>query len=730
MSGNSHDLSLRQLYPARLADNHTLSMRPKMYKYGTNGFDSAKASQPPSPPVYKDQFSLTLFAAEPAPGSGAILIDANVDYSKAEELCNQLGESLWDTDELNSTNPLKFSLDYQVFLGNYKKDAEFWVGVQKEKDCKCRAMQANGSLHHAKCSERLPVLCSQSASVSNITWEDNSKPLQVTRDLGVARITGYRDFYTWRFRGIRYAPEPQRFEYSTTLRNMTGEISALEPGADCLQADAPDLQDDCLFLNVWTPSLPAMSNGSVVAPTKLKPVVFNIYGGSLMTGSGSNPALDMGNIASRGDVVAVSFNHRMGNLGLLVFNDGIHNGNIALNDQISALTWVKENIATFGGDPDRITISGESSGAISVRYLLSSPLAKGLYSGAYQQSDGNGGPAEPWGLWWSKKQSYEYFTKTVLREFGCDDADDEVECLRQVPGERLTSLDNLDGERGTARYPVVDNHYLTTPHFLLDGSGPRYARDIPLVTGSTRDEGGITAELAALPWDSMGLEDWKNILIQSADRLRVDLDPVFANLDVFGLTANSTGDDLFKATAKIVGNSMFICLDRAKAYSASKNKVVEKVYSFTVNRTYSLRGYTTKWCDAPITPQRPNGDPNMEYLKCHGGAQMPTFGTYKRLGYPDRDGFDVPFSRLLIDYFTSFVRTGDPNPDESYLKTRGYDSTVEQVRKIGKWRPVNPETPEEMILQWDGAMAPFADGKLCSILGQPLEYWEDIEGAA
>jgi carboxylesterase type B len=505
------------------------------------------------------------------------------------------------------------------------------------------------------------------------------------------------------------------------LRNASGSISALKAGADCLQPNSPNSSEDCLFLNIWTPYLPSITDDRTLSKPPLKPVLLYIYGGAFVDGSGKNPYLDMTNIASRGDVVAVSINHRVGNFGMLVFNDGIHTGNLAINDQISALEWLAENIAAFGGDPDRVTISGESSGAVSVRHLLSSAKAQGLYAGALLQSDGNGGLIEPYGILWSVEQSYNYFTKNILPLVGCENAEDEVECLRKVPGQKLA---NLDLDTAIAKYPVLDGKFLTTSSFPLDGSGPRYAKDIPLLAGVTRDEAALLKIVQEIPWSSVNLDVWKMMLQQYETFFRVNPKAILANLPLFGITPDSTGDQLYNATVKILTLTMYTCLDRAQAFSGAKNEVFEKVYSFNFHRTYSPPPNDTPFCSAPRTSEHPYGDPSAEYYRCHGGSQVTMFGNYKRVGLPDRDGLDQDFSRLIVDYFSSFVRTGDPNPDEAYLIARGYGSTLAQVQKVGEWEKVDPKSPEWMILEWDGFMTPFGESEVCSVLGQPLDFWE------
>ena len=147
------------------------------------------------------------------------------------------------------------------------------------------------------------------------------------------------------------------------------------------------VNEDCLYLNVWTPAKSA---------NEKLPVMVWIYGGGFTIGATSLPQYDGANLARKG-VILVSVAYRLGQFGFLASSElskeqGGHSGNYGLLDQIAGLQWVKKNIAAFGGDPHRVTIFGESAGGISVRMLSASPLAKGLFSGAISESGGNFGP--------------------------------------------------------------------------------------------------------------------------------------------------------------------------------------------------------------------------------------------------------------------------------------------------------------------------------------------------
>jgi para-nitrobenzyl esterase len=190
------------------------------------------------------------------------------------------------------------------------------------------------------------------------------------------------------FKGIPYAQPPVgplRWKPPLPLARWNGVREATEFGAACHQPPPRlstiytprpmPMSEDCLTLNVWAPP----------ASVRNAPVFFWIYGGALSSGASRDPLYDGRRLAERG-VVVVSINYRLGVLGWLAHPElsaesaqGI-SGNYGLLDQIRALTWVKDNIAAFSGDPANVTIAGESAGALSVMYLMASPVARGLFA--------------------------------------------------------------------------------------------------------------------------------------------------------------------------------------------------------------------------------------------------------------------------------------------------------------------------------------------------------------
>src|SRR6185437_7704174 len=203
-----------------------------------------------------------------------------------------------------------------------------------------------------------------------------------------------------------------------------------------------DVSEDCLYLNIWTP---AKTNEDHL------PVYVYIYGGAFTSGAGDVSIYDGENLAKKG-IIVVNFNYRVGVFGFLVHPEltaeAAHHssGDSAFLDQLAALRWVKENIAALGGDPDRVTIGGQSAGAISVSLLLVSPLAKGLFRGAITESgSGMSGFPTP-SLAEAEKQGVEYAKSMGAKS---------IAELRAMPAEKL--LNSL-----SPRLPIaVDEWFLT-----------------------------------------------------------------------------------------------------------------------------------------------------------------------------------------------------------------------------------------------------------------------------
>src|ERR1700688_187397 len=282
--------------------------------------------------------------------------------------------------------------------------------------------------------------------------------VQVRTGTGVVAGTKSVDGKVVIFKGMPFAAPPVgelRWKEPQPVSPWKGVRKATEFGARCMQArifedmvfrDAGP-SEDCLYLNVWTPG--------VSAKTKL-PVMVWIYGGGFRAGSASEPRQDGESLAHKG-VVIVSMNYRLGIFGFfshpgLTAESGHHaSGNYGLMDQAAALKWVHENIAAFGGDPNEVTIFGESAGSFSVSALMASPLSKGLIRAAIGESGAFFGKtlrAKP--LAESERRDVVFAESLGLKSVGQ---------MRAVSAEKL--LDASRNENDNNRFgPNIDGYFM------------------------------------------------------------------------------------------------------------------------------------------------------------------------------------------------------------------------------------------------------------------------------
>lgn len=233
---------------------------------------------------------------------------------------------------------------------------------------------------------------------------------------------------------------------------------------------ASPLSENCLYLNVWTG---ARSN------KEKRPVIVFIHGGAFVSGSGSVPLYNGEAMAEKG-VVFVTINYRLGIFGFFAFPglsaESKHHtsGNYGLLDQIAALKWVKKNIEAFGGDPDNITIAGQSAGAWSVCYLVASPLAKGLFEKAIAESGASILPTSFIGQPVSLADG-EKAGEKVAKSFGVS----SIAALRKIPAEKLLHA------KMVAR-PVIDGYVIPGDMYDIFSKGQQ--NDVPLILGWNEDE--------------------------------------------------------------------------------------------------------------------------------------------------------------------------------------------------------------------------------------------------
>ncbi len=306
-------------------------------------------------------------------------------------------------------------------------------------------------------------------------------------EVNCGKVKGYSENNLQIFKGIPYAEAPigdLRFSPPQAKKPWNGVLETIEFGPCAFQGYTPlenftgKLQpesEDCLTLNIWTPAI----------DTKKRPVMFWIHGGSFIFGGSRSPTYDGSHLAQRGDVVIVTINYRLGAFGYL-FIPGI-TANVGQLDQILALKWVYDNIAKFGGDPDNITIFGESAGAYSVIALTAMPAAKGLFRRIIAQSMPVIDPKV------TKKP-----TKDLMRALRIKSGD--IDALRKVAPEEIIKTQNeITKQGGLAFRPLIDGE--TFPVHPLTVFKEGKCKNIDLMMGTNMHEAKLFTSLNPLTRD-------------------------------------------------------------------------------------------------------------------------------------------------------------------------------------------------------------------------------------
>ena len=299
------------------------------------------------------------------------------------------------------------------------------------------------------------------------------------------------------YKGIRYATAG-RWEYPTPVTRWEGTYQATAYGAACYQprsfydeAQVPekafyynefrrgehyDYSEDCLFLNIWTPA--------DAGPDARLPVLFYIHGGEYIGGCGHEKHFDGPAWPTKG-VVAVTVNYRLGPLGFACLPElsaeAGHTGNYGLYDQLCALQWVHDNIAAFGGDPGRVTLMGQSAGAMSVQQLCLSPLTRGLAAGAVMSS--GGGVGEEFAA--TPAPDHYAFWQAVMRRAGCADLAEFRALAPQALFAAWQQEKAADGGRMRTA-PVIDGRLIPREGMAAARRGDQLP--VPYLMGSTSED--------------------------------------------------------------------------------------------------------------------------------------------------------------------------------------------------------------------------------------------------
>ena len=428
-----------------------------------------------------------------------------------------------------------------------------------------------------------------------------------------------------RFEGIPYAAAPVgplRWRPPAPAEPWPGVREATKPGRWCVQevgAGAPVEEltsEDCLTLNVWTPT---------AAAPEPRPVLVWIHGGGFVKGSGD--IYDARWLAARGNIVVVTVNYRLGALGFLAHPQLGEPGNYGLADQQAALRWVRDNIAGFGGDPAKVTIAGESAGAMSVCDHLAAPGSAGLFRAAIIQS----GPcqAQP-DLAAATRISREY-----AASLGCSSGADVLACLRALPAADLAKplwykrfgTDHLSG-------PVTGTSTLPTDPMQLFADGK--AAPVPVLIGINRDEFTL---FVALRYLRVGREI-------TAEEYPGVLADTFGEPDSAAVLRHYPPErhsgSVSLAYAAAATDDVFACV--ADRMAAGLSKSAPAVYGYEFDDPRAPAPQMFQQLPFPIGASH---SLELRYLFDIGGA-------------PPLDSAQRRLSEQMIDYWSQFVIAGAP----------------------------------------------------------------------
>ena len=486
------------------------------------------------------------------------------------------------------------------------------------------------------------------------------------------KIQGYLENGIEIYKGIPYAEapigdlrfrEPRPKKPWEDLRDCT-QFGTIAPQH---QPDDPKIQlpedEDCLYLNIWTPC----------SDEKRRPVMVWIHGGGFIIGTGARPRSDGARLAAYGNVVFVSFNYRIGALGFLNLS-GIP-PNLGIQDQVLALKWIEDNIDKFGGDPDNITIFGESAGGQSVAILLAIPSSKGLFHGAIIES-GSVNPRD-FKPERSKEGAKKFISKLGIKKENFDE-------LRKVPLKKLMTVQKkmvggLLNIKGSPFWPFIDGEFIPEQPIEVIRKGNN--QQVPMIIGHNENELGFLSEL-----------------LKNSGRLKRKIISKFVRSYVqkSGINKNDLQRliDIYKEELKKkFPNNPFLYWDFVLSDSMFKIPIIRQLEAHTNHQSniyyYKFSYRSPKFGFALHTFEIPFIFDTIDKQDVAEGAV-------------EKSKESEVLTRIMMDTWVNFARTGNPNH-----------------KGIPKWPAYNLEKRHTMILSYNPEIIETNEDPL-------LEIWNGI----
>jgi len=430
------------------------------------------------------------------------------------------------------------------------------------------------------------------------------------------------------FKGIPYAAPPVgplRWKAPEPVQSWTGVRKAVDYGPRCMQGriysdmifhdNGPS--ENCLSLNLWMPA-PASAGSRL-------PVMVWIYGGGFAAGASSEPRQDGGNLSKQG-VVVVSMNYRLGIFGFFshpeLTKESGHNasGNYGLLDQVAALQWVQKNIAAFGGDPNNVTIFGESAGSFSVSALMASPLSQGLFHKAIGESGAFFSATLALKPLAGREESDAQFADSAL-------GTRSLEALRAKSADEI--LQAALKQQDIRFSPNVDGYFLPqdTDSIYADG----HQSHVPLLAGWNADEGSYHAIFKKDEPTAQNFAAYARATFGDYAHQFLKLYPADNDAQAKRSAQDSAGD-------QFIGYSTWKWLEMQR-------------------KTGNSPVYRYKFEDAPPSPEGSTDESRGAY---HSAEIEFVFGVLSSKHLPWRPQ-DRKLSELMSTYWANFAKTGDPN---------------------------------------------------------------------
>lgn len=493
----------------------------------------------------------------------------------------------------------------------------------------------------------------------------------VSTDSGT--VQGYVKDGTYTYHGIPYAEADERFVPAHKVSSWNGTKTAYSYGAIAPQSggnNLPAMDENCQNLNIWTQG---------INDIKKRPVMVWLHGGGFSTGSSiESPAYDGENLSKKGDVVVVSINHRLNSLGhldLSAYGDKYkYSANVGITDIIDALEWIKENISAFGGDPENVTVFGESGGGAKVLALMTSPYAKGLFQKGIVES----GATENMGAKFTDLSASRRVTEITLENLGI--TTDRIEELQTVSYADLTAASDkalVQAAEELGIYeafvngyallwePVVDGDFLPTSPVTENGFADA-GRDIPLLIGSNLNEWTVMGNPMGNPNEELSRDELNKRLNEKYG------DKGQAVLDAFKKAYPNESE----TSALYVDNTLIrLPILKLTAHKADQNGAPVYSYVFTFGTSYH-------------TAEIPFVFNNIDKVTVSG----------------DRADAEK-LSDLMSSAWINFARSGNPNGDG-----------------IPTWEPYTREKGAAMIFDNESYQTENHDKELMKLLAPDYEY--------